>query len=99
MSSISLLHSVGASVRIESLYVYQISSALCAIFLYKLTEIILFFKEQAAQWMADCKRFGVLCSNDLSLTNALGDPVKIRDWNIAGLPTDNFSVENGIIVG
>uniref|UniRef100_A0A8C3HEC4 Uncharacterized protein n=1 Tax=Chrysemys picta bellii TaxID=8478 RepID=A0A8C3HEC4_CHRPI len=28
----------------------------------------------------------------------LGDPIKIRAWNIAGLPTDNFSVDNGVIV-
>ena len=24
--------------------------------------------------------------------------MKIRDWNIAGLPTDSFSIENGIII-
>ena len=28
----------------------------------------------------------------------LGDPVKIRQWQIAGLPKDQFSVDNGIIV-
>ena len=27
----------------------------------------------------------------------LGDPVKIRQWNIQGLPTDSFSVDNGIV--
>ncbi len=27
----------------------------------------------------------------------LGDPVKIRAWQIAGLPVDSFSVDNGII--
>jgi dynein heavy chain len=32
------------------------------------------------------------------LTNTLGDPVKIRAWQIAGLPVDAFSVDNGIIV-
>lgn len=32
------------------------------------------------------------------MTGTLGDPVKIRDWNIAGLPTDSFSIENGIII-
>lgn len=34
-----------------------------------------------------------------SLTNVLGDPVKIRAWQIAGLPVDAFSIDNGIIVG
>jgi dynein heavy chain len=33
-----------------------------------------------------------------SLVTVLGDPVKIRAWNIDGLPSDNFSVENGIII-
>jgi dynein heavy chain len=28
----------------------------------------------------------------------LGDPVKIRAWNIDGLPSDNFSIENAIII-
>lgn len=33
-----------------------------------------------------------------SLNQTLGEPVKIRAWNIAGLPVDNFSIDNGIIV-
>ena len=24
--------------------------------------------------------------------------MKIRDWNIAGLPSDSFSIDNGIII-
>lgn len=38
------------------------------------------------------------CSENFSLSNTLGDPIKIRAWNIAGLPTDVFSVDNGVIV-
>jgi dynein heavy chain len=37
-------------------------------------------------------------SKHFSLVQTLGDAVKIRSWNIAGLPSDNFSVENGIIL-
>lgn len=33
-----------------------------------------------------------------SPTGTLGDPVLVRQWNIDGLPTDGFSVDNGIIV-
>jgi dynein heavy chain, axonemal len=32
-----------------------------------------------------------------SLNATLGNPVKIRAWQIAGLPVDSFSVDNGII--
>lgn len=32
------------------------------------------------------------------ISDTLGDPVKIRSWNIAGLPVDSFSTDNGIIV-
>ncbi len=28
----------------------------------------------------------------------VGDPVEIRQWQIAGLPKDRFSVDNGVIV-
>ncbi|KAI8996174.1 dynein heavy chain and region D6 of dynein motor-domain-containing protein [Gaertneriomyces semiglobifer] len=38
------------------------------------------------------------CSSSFSLSTTLGDPIVIRNWNIAGLPSDAFSVDNGIIV-
>lgn len=28
----------------------------------------------------------------------LGEPIKIQSWNIAGLPKDDTSTENGIII-
>ena len=37
-------------------------------------------------------------SEGCSLVATLGDPVKIRNWQIAGLPRDNLSVENGVIM-
>jgi hypothetical protein len=38
------------------------------------------------------------CSSDYSFTKTLGEPIKIQAWNIAGLPRDSFSVDNGVIV-
>ena len=46
-----------------------------------------------------CKSKKIPCSESFTLTNVLGDPVKIRAWQIAGLPVDAFSIDNGIIVG
>lgn len=28
----------------------------------------------------------------------LGDPLTIRDWTLNGLPTDPFSIDNGVII-
>ncbi|KAJ7400487.1 hypothetical protein BTVI_105082 [Pitangus sulphuratus] len=50
------------------------------------------------QWQVLCSEKNIPCSSDFSLSNTLGDPVKIRAWQIAGLPVDSFSIDNGIIV-
>ncbi|XP_032957944.1 dynein axonemal heavy chain 3 isoform X1 [Rhinolophus ferrumequinum] len=50
------------------------------------------------QWLAQCKDRAIPGSHDFSLSSTLGDPVKIRAWQIAGLPIDSFSIDNGIIV-
>ncbi|XP_044602978.2 dynein axonemal heavy chain 3 isoform X2 [Equus asinus] len=50
------------------------------------------------QWLAQCKDKVIPGSSDFSLSSTLGDPVKIRAWQIAGLPIDSFSIDNGIIV-
>lgn len=38
------------------------------------------------------------CSKKFSFIQTLGEPVLMRAWKIFGLPADNFSVENGIII-
>ncbi|ELK12135.1 Dynein heavy chain 3, axonemal [Pteropus alecto] len=50
------------------------------------------------QWLAQCKERAIPGSSDFSLSSTLGDPVKTRAWQMAGLPIDSFSVDNGIIV-
>ncbi|XP_067302544.1 dynein axonemal heavy chain 12 [Pseudorasbora parva] len=49
-------------------------------------------------WAKLCKSKKIPSSDDFSLSKTLGDPIKIRAWNIAGLPTDIFSIDNGVIV-
>ncbi|CAL8240697.1 unnamed protein product [Merluccius merluccius] len=53
---------------------------------------------QTEEWMALCKSRQIPCSPAMSLMNSLGEPVRIRAWTIAGLPSDNFSIDNGIII-
>lgn len=50
------------------------------------------------QWHASCMQAAIPCGAKFSLIDILGEAVEIRNWNIQGLPADNFSVENGIIV-
>mmetsp|Transcript_3151 Transcript_3151/g.13662 ORF Transcript_3151/g.13662 Transcript_3151/m.13662 type:complete len:4229 (-) Transcript_3151:2367-15053(-) len=49
-------------------------------------------------WTSRCRELGVPVSENCSLKNTLASPVEIREWNIWGLPTDDVSVDNGILV-
>uniref|UniRef100_A0A665VDW5 Dynein axonemal heavy chain 1 n=1 Tax=Echeneis naucrates TaxID=173247 RepID=A0A665VDW5_ECHNA len=51
----------------------------------------------AEEWLHCFKELGVPHTDEPNLINTLGDPVKIRSWQISGLPKDNLSVENGVI--
>lgn len=57
-----------------------------------------FRAEQVVEWVKICSGYGLECSKDFQLTSVLGDPVLIRQWNIFGLPSDLFSIDNGIII-
>ena len=37
-------------------------------------------------------------SENVNMRNCLGVPVVIQGWNIAGLPKDDTSTENGVII-
>ena len=39
----------------------------------------------------------VLCSENFSLSETIGNPVEIREWLINKLPNDSFSIENALI--
>ena len=52
----------------------------------------------AESWVNKCKEAGIQSSAKFSLIKCLGDPVAIREWGIAGLPNDNFSIDNGIMI-
>ncbi|XP_063845652.1 dynein axonemal heavy chain 7-like isoform X5 [Scylla paramamosain] len=54
--------------------------------------------EQTARWQQECRERGVPCSGEFLLASVLGDPLTIRDWTLNGLPTDPFSIDNGVII-
>lgn len=48
-------------------------------------------------WKKFAKEGEVQYSEDYSFKETLGDPVQIRNWNLAGLPSDNVSIDNAIL--
>ena len=50
------------------------------------------------EWLAHLVELQIPHSESCSLVSTLGDAVKIRNWQIAGLPRDTLSVENGVVV-
>ncbi|KAJ3127539.1 Dynein heavy chain 7, axonemal [Nowakowskiella sp. JEL0407] len=54
--------------------------------------------ESINEWITVCKQKKIPCTEPFSLSAILGDPIEMRAWNIAGLPSDSFSIDNGIIV-
>jgi len=53
---------------------------------------------QIKQWIREIIKNEIVCTTNFQLSVVLGKPVEIRDWNVAGLPTDLFSIDNGVIV-
>ncbi|XP_042305771.1 dynein axonemal heavy chain 1 isoform X2 [Sceloporus undulatus] len=49
------------------------------------------------EWISQLDTYNVPHTKEPNLIATLGDPVKIRSWQIAGLPNDTLSVENGMI--
>jgi len=47
-------------------------------------------------WILSVKKAGLSCSTKFDFVTFLAAPTDIMDWNIQGLPSDLFSVENGV---
>lgn len=44
------------------------------------------------EWISETKNKEIPSSEAYSLVTVLGNPVQMRQWNIDGLPSDNFSL-------
>lgn len=60
--------------------------------------IMQYRQRQIEDWVTQLIGYGIVTTRDFQLSAILGEPVVIRQWNIFGLPTDNFSIENAIII-
>ena len=49
-------------------------------------------------WSEKLTNNNVPFNDDTTVISFLADPVKVRSWQIAGLPKDSLSVENAVFV-
>ncbi|XP_050498494.1 dynein axonemal heavy chain 2 [Diabrotica virgifera virgifera] len=49
-------------------------------------------------WQTESREQEIVFSADFNIIHFLTDPTTVREWNIQGLPADNFSTENGILI-
>ena len=54
-------------------------------------------KSTVEKWVEQCEERSIPATSGFSLIKVMGDPVTIRDWQINGLPVDDYSTENGIL--
>jgi len=57
------------------------------------------YREQLeALWREEMTQLGIKCKDNITMRAVLGHDVTIRQWGVAGLPSDNLSIENGIMM-
>jgi dynein heavy chain len=57
------------------------------------------FRDRAInEWVGLCQAKGIPSSETVSLNATLGDPVSAMTWKSQGLPSDDFSIDNAIVV-
>eukprot|EP01083_Nonionella_stella_P295388 1003967_1 len=52
----------------------------------------------ASKWMMSLKQMQIPFSERFQFSTFFAEETDIRDWNIQGLPTDDFSCDNGVLV-
>ena len=54
--------------------------------------------ELVQRWTNHCKELEIPVTENMSVISVLADPYEIRQWNTDGLPRDQVSTENAILV-
>ena len=71
----------------------------CAAIIGYLGPFTLLYRNNAIQnWLEVMAARGLVCSENFSLRAVLGEPVRIREWQALGLPSDAYSADNGIMI-
>lgn len=57
------------------------------------------FRQQLLnEWRAELKKLKIPFTDDLDVIGLLVEPTVVGEWNLQGLPTDDLSTQNGILV-
>jgi len=60
--------------------------------------ISIFREAMEELWRNQMKELYIEYSDKITMRTVLGNDVTFRQWAVAGLPSDNLSIENGIIM-
>ena len=71
-------------------------SAACVAYSGAFTSV--YRQELVTLWTTRCQELGIPVTQNMSLISVLADPYEIRQWNTEGLPRDQLSTENAILV-
>jgi len=50
------------------------------------------------RWTTRCVELAIPVTSSMTIVSVLADPYEIRQWNADGLPRDQVSIENAILV-
>ncbi len=58
----------------------------------------IFREELLKNWLNQCRESSIPVASNYSLRHVLGNELTIKEWNSMTLPSDSFSIDNGILV-
>jgi dynein heavy chain len=88
--------SANLSVLLEQLVGNVFLGAACVAYIGPFTGV--YRKQVLVQWVETAKEMGLPTSDVFDLPGTLAKPVDVRTWNIQGLPSDEVSIANGVLV-
>ncbi len=71
-------------------------SAACVAYYGAFTSV--YRQELVDMWTRRCQELGIPVTPNMSIVSVLADPYEIRQWNTEGLPRDDVSTQNAILV-
>ena len=88
--------SAALSIQLEKLVGDVFLGAACVAYVGPFTGV--YRKDILVEWVEYAQSKGLPASDVFDLPGTLAKPVEVRSWNIQGLPSDEVSIANGVLV-